>query len=211
MPLQNRVNPWGVIEAVESRGTWMGNRGVLHDDDRNLVRPRNARAWIICELEFKGRRRELMTPGHYTELFFLDEATALAAGHRPCFECRRDAAARFLSAWQQRGGRGDARVADVDSELSEQRRIPRTGLRDGKRSYLAELGYLPSGAMVDVEGSAWLVDDGTLVEWSHEGYADTRRRPIETGQVGWVLTPYGTVQSLRNGYQVVEHPTLAQA
>lgn len=89
MPLQNRVNPRGTIEQSSARGTFMGNRGVLHNGKRELTRQFKTKAWIICLLEFKGRKRELMTPGRYTELFFLDEVTAFAAGHRPCAECRR--------------------------------------------------------------------------------------------------------------------------
>lgn len=99
-PLQNRVDPWGVLVADDSRGTFMGNRGgALHDDDRRIVRDQSSQRWIICLTEFKGRRRPVMQPGRYTELFFLDEATALAAGHRPCFECRRADAERFADLW----------------------------------------------------------------------------------------------------------------
>lgn len=210
-PLQNRVTPWGALEAVPSRGTWMGNRGVLHDEHRTVVRPRASRAWIICRLEFKGRRRELMAPGHYTQLFFLDEATALAAGHRPCFECRRDAAQEFVRRWQQRGGRRDATVAEVDRELSEQRRVLRSGMRDGKRAWVGLLQDLPDGTMVEVDGAAWLVHAGQLVKWSHDGYRDAQRRAIDDGRTGWVLTPHGTVQALRDGYRPVEHPTLQPA
>jgi hypothetical protein len=207
MPLQNRVSPWGVLEAAESRGMLMGNRGVLHDEQRTVVRASNARAWIICQLEFKGRRRELMTPGHYTELFFLDEATALAAGHRPCFECRRDAAVEFQRHWRQRGGTDGALVGDIDRELSVQRRLPRSGLRDGKCAYIAELDTLPDGTMVEVDGAAWLVHEAVLCEWSHDGYSGTRRRAVERGATGWVLTPYATVQTLRLGYTPALHPS----
>ncbi|MDO3639880.1 hypothetical protein Q2100_29330, partial [Mycolicibacterium sp. KC 300] len=98
MPLQNRVTPDGDIIATEARGTLMGNRGVLHDADRRIVRRSRNRMWLICLLEFRERRRSVMTPGSYTELFFLDEAVALAAGHRPCAECRRDRYRAFLDA-----------------------------------------------------------------------------------------------------------------
>lgn len=95
MPKQNRVTPDGQIIATAARGSFMGNRGILHNDQQEIVKPFAHKAWIICQLRFKGRRRQLMQPGKYTELFFLDEATALAAGHRPCFECRREAAQAF--------------------------------------------------------------------------------------------------------------------
>ena len=121
MPLQNRVNPRGTIEQSSARGTYMGNRGVLHNGKRELTRQFKTKAWIICLLEFKGRKRELMTPGRYTELFFLDEVTAFAAGHRPCAECRRKRYNEFRDAWQaanalvalelhQDGGLGVVRV-----------------------------------------------------------------------------------------------------
>lgn len=208
MPLQNRVDPWGAIVATEARGTWMGNRGILHDDDRNVVRPQRLTRWIICELEFKGRTRELMSPSKYTELFFLDEATALAAGHRPCFECRRGAAGRFLDAWRRRSGSEDATIADVDQELSEQRRMPRSGISDGKRAYRAEVRQLPDGVIVELDGRPWLVHDGELVAWSFAGYEGADRRRVGD-EVAWVLTPNGTVRTLQEGYVPVPHPSLS--
>src|SRR6187402_976555 len=97
--LQNRVDPFGNIFATKTRGTWLGNRGQLHGAGKTILRPFKHKAWIICELRFKGRYREIMSPNLWTELFFLDEATAFAAGHRPCFECRRDDAKRFKQCW----------------------------------------------------------------------------------------------------------------
>lgn len=206
--LQNRVNPWGMIEAVDTIGTWMGNRGIIHDDDRTVVRPQRSLAWIICQLEFRGRHRSIMSPGTYTELFFLDEATALAAGHRPCFECRRGDAEAFRAAWRRRGGRADASVRDIDRELAEQRRVPRTGMNEGKRAYAARAADLPPGAMIELDGVAWLVHDGRLVAWTPHGYGDSRRREIADDLVGWVLTPYGTVRTLANGYRPQPHASL---
>src|ERR1700677_2751237 len=101
MPLQNRLTPIGEIIATHERGTFMGNRGVLHDDQGHIKRSCGLKRWLICELEFRGRKRKVMTPGHYTELFFLDEATALAAGHRPCAECQRNRFNQFCEAWQK--------------------------------------------------------------------------------------------------------------
>src|SRR5882757_4708468 len=97
--LQNRVDPKGNIFKTSARGAWMGNRGVLHDGGKTILRPFRHKAWIICALQFKGRHRAIMAPNRWTELFFLDEATAFAAGHRPCFECRREDAVRFKAAW----------------------------------------------------------------------------------------------------------------
>jgi hypothetical protein len=122
MPLQNRVTPFGEIVAVPARGTFMGNRGRLHDAERRLTRSRwQLKAWIICLLEFKGRHRTVMSPNSYTELFFLDEATALAAGHRPCFECQRTAARRYVDAWLRgnpdAGLDAGARIGGIDDRL----------------------------------------------------------------------------------------------
>jgi hypothetical protein len=97
--LQNRVDPFGNLIKTRARGTWMGNRGVLHDDKQQLLRPFKLKAWLTCRLEFKGRKRQIMAPHRWTELFFLDEATAFAAGHRPCFECRRSDFNKFKSLW----------------------------------------------------------------------------------------------------------------
>src|SRR5215211_5637346 len=99
MPLQNRVTPWGDLVAVAERGQMFGNRGVLHDANKRIVRYNQGQRWIVCLLEFRGRHRPIMRPGHYTELFFLDEATAFAAGHRPCAECRRQDYEAFRRAW----------------------------------------------------------------------------------------------------------------
>ncbi len=108
MPLQNRVDPYGTLHATEARGAWMGNRGVLHDASKHVVAAWRLRRWITCVLTFKERRREVFAPNRYSELFFLDEATSLAAGHRPCAECRRERYEEFRDAWAV-GGAGGAR------------------------------------------------------------------------------------------------------
>src|SRR5436853_7505403 len=97
--LQNRVDPFGNIIKTAARGAWMGNRGVIHNEQQRITHVFKHKAWITCALQFKGRKRTVMTPGRWTELFFLDEATAFAAGHRPCFECRKEDATRFKSCW----------------------------------------------------------------------------------------------------------------
>jgi hypothetical protein len=117
MPLQNRVTPFGEIVAHPARGMVMGNRGILHDSGRRLhpTRRWTHKTWICCLCEFKGRHRAVMTPGRYTELFFLDEATALAAGHRPCFECRRADANQFAAAWAHGNGGPLPSAGDMDA------------------------------------------------------------------------------------------------
>ncbi len=205
MPLQNRVDPWGVLVAADARGTFMGNRGgALHDDQQRVVRDQSSRRWIICLIDFKGRRRRVMSPGRYTELFFLDEATALAAGHRPCFECRRPDATRFLDLWRRTAG-PDAALDGLDAALSDERRVPRSPLGTGKRTYRDHLGRLPDGTMVDLDGDAWLVHGERLRRWTPGAYTDVAA--LEPARPAWVLTPATTVSILRAGYAPALHPT----
>src|ERR1700758_506204 len=142
MPLRNRVTPWGEIIAVPARGTFMGNRGgALHNEQRVIVRPYASRRWITCVLEFRGRQRTVMSPNRYTELFFLDEAVAFAAGHRPCAECRRERFAAFQQAWMRRHGSNSTelpRADDIDAEL-HRARVDRRG---GQVTYEAALDAL---------------------------------------------------------------------
>jgi hypothetical protein len=198
-PLQNRVTPFGDIVAVRGRGLFMGNRGVLHDERRRLVRFSQVRRWIICRLEFRGRRRQVMTPGSYTELFFLDEAAALAAGHRPCAECRHGDYVRFREAWAATHREVMPAADDIDRRLHEERLA---ALRI-KRTYVDRLTALPDGAYLDVAGTAWLVWQDTLRRWSAGGYVEVRPRP--RGGLVTVLTPPSTVAVIRAGYRPQVH------
>lgn len=193
MPLQNRVDPFGQLRAVAARGAWMGNRGLLHDADRGIRRPFRLRAWLICVLVFKDRHRVVMSPGLYTELFFLDEATALSAGHRPCAECRREAHRRFRAAVEAGSERRFAKVADLDAALHADRWDPTTG----QRLWRAPMSDLPDGVFVRREGEAWLVRGGRLHRWTPIGYAESL--PAPHGDID-VLTPRLTVQAIRAGY-----------
>jgi hypothetical protein len=196
MTLQNRVSPFGVLEADPARGTMMGNRGCLVSAKGDLVRRWQVERWITCVLEFKGRRRHpLMQPGLYTELFFLDEATACAAGHRPCNECRHDVAVEFLAAWRALHP-GDRRFVEVDARLHRERT---RGAH--RRSACAEL---PDGAMVSLDGRAWVVVDGGLRAWTHAGYADHQPWPREPVAV---LTPPATLAAMRAGWRPGLHPS----
>jgi hypothetical protein len=194
VPWQNRVTPFGKIVATPARGTLMGNRGVLHDRERRLVRDSQTRRWIACELQFRGRHRAVMSPGTYTELFFLDEATALAAGHRPCAECRHTDYRVFQEAW--RTARPDVRAsADaIDAVLHAERRMGPWR----KRTYVADIRLLPDGACIALGERAWLVKGNVLHGWSEEGYAGRRERPT-TLEVT-VLTPPSLVAVLDAGY-----------
>jgi len=191
MPRPNRVTPFGVIEADPARGALMGNRGCLVDASGELVRGWRGQRWITCLLEFKDRppRRPLMAPGRYTELFFLDEATACAAGHRPCCECRRADATAFLAAWRKRHP-ADTRMAQVDARLHAERT---SGAH--ARAVCAEL---PDGTMVSLDEQAWLVADGVLHAWTHAGYAGARPLPSEHVTV---LTPPSTVAAMQAGWR----------
>jgi hypothetical protein len=177
----------------------MGNRGVLHDEERRIVRPAAVRRWIACVLEFRGRHRTVMTPHRYTELFFLDEATALAAGHRPCAECRRADYQRYRSLWESWSG-ASANADLMDARLHADRV---TGRR--KRTYRDTLANLPDGTYVALDAQAWLVWGPTLFEWSDSGYVSRRPRPIR-GEVE-VLTPRASVAVLGVGYRPAIHPS----
>jgi hypothetical protein len=201
MPRQNRVTPFGDIVALPGRGMLMGNRGILHDAGGRIVRYAQVRRWIACLTEFRGRHRVVMRPGSYTELFFLDEVTALAAGHRPCAECRRQDYERFREAWR-RWRRGPAPTADaMDVELHRDRlAAPRV-----KRTYRESLSKLPDGSYVALEGSAWLVWRDELLGWSMDGYRDRRARGA-TREVA-VLTPRSIVRTIAAGYRPAVHPS----
>jgi hypothetical protein len=206
MPRQNRVTPTGEIIATPERGTFMGNRGVLHDVHGRIRRPWQLKRWILCLLEFRRRKRQVMAPGHYTELFFLDEATGLAAGHRPCAECRRDRFNAFRRAWRA-GNPGLAGTEDVTASTLDQR-LHADRVADGsQRTFTADLDGLPDGVFVRPGGDegAWLLWAGALLAWSPAGYGEHRTRPRRE-RVS-VLTPRWTVEAIRAGYVPVVHPS----
>lgn len=198
MPLQNRVNPCGEIFRSPARGTFMGNRGgALHNEAREIVRPFKSRRWITCLLEFKGRRRSVMSLGRYTELFFLDEAVSLAAGHRPCAECRRERFNAFREAWKRWRGLdcSQSLLADeMDAEL-HRHRIDR---QRKKVTYDALVDSLPDGCFVQIDGANYLLWKGSLFLWTPEGY--TKKDCRITGSKVTVLTPEPIVQCIRQGY-----------
>jgi hypothetical protein len=193
MPLANRVTPYGDLIADPARGLLMGNRGGrIHDDSRRLTARRWAsKQWICCALDFKGRRRKVWG-NSYTELFFLDEVTALAAGHRPCFECRRADAKVFADAWQSARGHRP-RAAEMDAILHSER-------LDGRkqRTHHHSIAGLPDGAMVAIEGAAFAVRGDALLRWSPGGYTGSRPRP--SSGIVEMLTPPSIVAVLAAGY-----------
>jgi hypothetical protein len=199
MARQNRVTPYGELIAVADRGMFWGNRGVLVNGEGKLARYARGRTWAICLLEYKGIRRQQWTPGRLTELYFLDEATGLAAGHRPCGECRYRDYQAFKRAWAAWSGSMPG-VFEIDGRLHGDRLV-RTGVR---RSYQAPLSGLPSGVMVDLDGSAFLVYGGRLLAWTPGGYV---YRPVQAPSSVTVITPRATVATLTAGYRPVIHPS----
>ena len=206
MPLQNRVTPAGEIVAAEARGLFMGNRGILHDADKRLGRSRwKHKVWIVCVTTFRGRHRVVMAPRRYTELFFLDEAVAIAAGHRPCFECRRRDFHAWQEAWRRGNGAGAApRAREMDAVLHRERIEPGTR---SQRRWRTPLGSLPDGVFVLWQERPCLVAGDRLLPWSHAGYGDPWARPAS--ETVTVLTPPSSVGALRGGYRPVLHGSAA--
>lgn len=209
MPLQNRVNPFGEILAVPKRGMFTGNRGIIHDPaTRNLLRRRwTIKAWIICVCEFRGRKRQVMGPGKsgngsWTELFFLDEVTALAAGHRPCFYCRRDTANDYSSRVGQALGSGKPRAGDIDQRLHAERWA--TGSPVIGLDY-ETLAVQPDGVMMSVDGVAHAICEGQMLPWSFAGYGDpVPLRAASDRQIAF-LTPLTSRLALAAGFEPVWH------
>lgn len=214
MARQNRVTPRGDIVATAARGSYMGNRGCLHDEHGAIRRAYAARRWIICLLEFKGRRLSIMAPGRYTQLFFLDEVTALAAGHRPCAECQRTKFNLFRAHWAAANSElldsAAPGVDAIDAVLHRERISDHHYQRDKlKRVYSAQLDELPDGAFVVLASSdtPYLVRGDALLPWSFAGYGRSIARPAIVAQV---LTPRSIVRALAHGYRADLHPTALQ-
>jgi hypothetical protein len=202
--LQNRVDPCGQLIKTKARGAWMGNRGVLHNHAQEILRPFKLKAWITCRLEFKARRRPIMAPDRWTELFFLDEATAFAAGHRPCCECRRDDFNRFKHAWLKGNPEYNfnekTSIREIDKILHQER----IGRDQSKITFEANTADLPDGSFVLFNQSPFLVFDNKLFQWSPSGYEKGIALPEI--DVLPVLTPKSVVNAFRAGYA----PTFAE-
>jgi hypothetical protein len=201
-PLQNRVTPQGDIISTPQRGLFTGNRGIIHDPaTRTLLKKRwSSKAWLVCVCEFRGRRRDVMGTQSWTELFFLDEATAFAAGHRPCFYCRRDDANRFRTAWERGNRVSGVHAPDIDKVLHAERLDGRT-----KRLHAlpAQVETLPDGAMVQAGDDSYLIARGRALLWTLEGYREITAALRDVA----LLTPPSTLRALRAGYLPVLHPS----
>lgn len=188
MPLQNRVAPWGAIEAVPARGTLMGNRGILHDAQQRLGKARwRHRTWIACRLDWRGLQRPPMPPGRYTSLFFLDDGTALAAGHRPCALCRRADYERFRAAWCDVHGPADA--AAIDRRLHGERTAP---------PVIGRVADLPPGTFVGGPAACWRIGKEGGRRWAWDGYGEPEPVPATLP----VLTPPALLALLQAGYRL---------
>ncbi|HLG82557.1 MAG TPA: hypothetical protein VKY22_16200 [Bradyrhizobium sp.] len=202
MPLQNRVTPTGDIIATPERGLFVGNRGIIHDPATKTLLSRrwSTPAWLTCVLQFRGRRREVMARRSWTELFFLDEATAFAAGHRPCFYCRRDDANRFRAAWEAGNRKRELLAPDIDAVLHHER-------LDGRNKRLHALpmpiAKLPDGAMVQAGAESFLIAQGRALRWSPQGYSEL----ASALQHPMLLTPPSTLRAFLAGYRPVLHPS----
>lgn len=198
MPLQNRVTPFGDIIATPARGMFTGNRGIIHDPaTKTLLKRRWSNpAWIICVCEFRGRRRNVMATRSWTELFFLDEATALAAGHRPCFYCRRDDALRFQAMWCEGNGIATARAPEIDAVLHAERLDGRLKRR---HPLPCAVEALPDGAMIALDDEAYLIMKGRARRWSCDGYQVAAADLADAT----LLTPPSTLRALIAGYAPV--------
>ena len=208
MPLPNRVDPFGELFADPARGLMFGNRGGrFHRDDRTLgARRFVSRRWICCQLDFKGRHRQVWGEG-YTELFFLDEVTALAAGHRPCFECRRREAEFFAACWAKANGETAPPQADAMDRVLHAERLA----RDGKRRHTMPIDTLPDGAMIAMQSggveTAFALRGSLMLPWTPRGYGTPQQRV--RGAVIDVLTPPSILGVLAAGYSPLWHSSAA--
>ena len=197
MSFQNRVAPTGELHAVSARGTLMGNRGIIHDDDGNIVRSHAHQHWVTCSLSYRRRKQTLMAPGHYTQLFFLDEVTALAAGHRPCATCRRERYKSFVDVWTQVHGAPTC-GRSVPQSIDKTLHAARMSRNKGKVTFQAKLKELPNGTIFMSDDKPILLSEASFLEWNFSGYRETETKPIEDVTV---LTPKPLVDIYSAGWR----------
>lgn len=206
MPKRNRVDPFGELVVTSERGTLMGNRGCLHDASGRIKKAWARKAWVTCLLEYKDRHRQIMAPGKYTELFFLDEVTALAAGHRPCGTCQKGRYGAFKQFWLNANGahldlKGSS-IQVIDGFLHQERQAS----SGGRKMSLSRLRNLPQGAFIvrqQAPETAWLYWGGRLFPWQASGYS--RQEPVSGNESVQLLTPESIVRALREGFHPQVH------
>lgn len=211
MPYQNRVDPWGALHAVTQRGSLLGNRGIIHNVDKKIVATHRLQGWVTCVLDFKDIKRRVMSPGTYTELFFLDEATAFSAGHRPCSFCQRQRYTAFKDAWLAANqdiladleGRSHA-ISLIDKLVHKERIV-----RGKKVTFLSPLPTLPSGTMVEIADRAYLVWNHNVYGWSFSGYQKAKDVFLHRSDNSViVLTPRSYVKTFRTGFLPRVHSSI---
>lgn len=206
MPYQNKVDPWGNIHAVKSRGMFLGNRGVLHNENQEIIATHRIKGWVTCLLEFKDRKREIMGPNRYTELFFLDEATAFSAGHRPCAECRRKRYNEFKEKWLEANDKnlqGKKPIApNIDKIIHDERIYNRQ-----KVTYTSTINALPDGTIIEINSKAYLLWENELFEWSFSGYTKSQIVSNKNENIT-VLTPKSYVKAFSTGFIPEVHKSI---
>lgn len=204
MSRQNRVDPWGQLNAVTAKGALLGNRGILHNDQEQIITQWRSKAWLTCQIQFMERKSTVFEPNSYSQLFFVDEATAFAAGHRPCAECRRERFNEFKAAWIEANREliqgENPTIADIDKVIHAERVTE----EKRKRTFVAQLGSLPAGAMIDVDGTPLLVWRGKLLPWSFDGYGKSQASLPSSTSVQ-VLTPASVVRVFASGFTPQVH------
>lgn len=206
MSLQNRVDPWARLCAVTAKGALMGNRGILHDENRQIVSQWEHTRWVTCKVEFQGIQRRPFSPRNYSELFFLDEATAFAAGHRPCAYCRKDRFKEFKTAWLASNPELRSTPRPSIEEVNKIIHTERAAKGGNKISFEAPVKDLPQGTLIDVDGVALLVWRDALLPWSFEGYGPVRDDlPFST--MVRVLTPKSVIRVFAQGFRPDVHPS----
>lgn len=205
MPLQNRLRPDGKIVKEIEYGTLMGNRGILHNENKELVSNSKIKGWVTCKLEFKGRKRELMAKSRYTELFFLDEATAFSAGHRPCAECRRDRYNEFKTKWLEANidllDKQKTTISNIDKIIH----LERINKKE-KVTFTEYLDNLPTGTMIKINENIYLIWNMKLYKWDFKGYKESQLK-IDSIKVN-VLTPFSYVKMFKKGFIPQVHKSL---
>jgi hypothetical protein len=198
-PLKNRVDPFGQLISTRARGHWMGNRGLIHDINRQIIRAFRLRAWIICQLEFRNRHRIIMSPNQYTELFFLDEATAFSAGHRPCAECRRQDYNRFKTAWISGNPSYGFNLKTPISKIDEIIHRERIDIQGKKRTHLGGMDSLPPGCFISHHDRPFVIKQShRFAAWTAFGYEKTMEAPQWTEVT--ILTPKSLINAIQAGY-----------